>query len=170
MLTREQVLDELGDLAAVAHALCVEYLFMECALGHGAGSAAGPPPPQAAEAAAAAHSLAVGQMRRLRAINHLLTLAGRDAELGRAAELRLPAPAAAIAFAPLTAAQLDGMLDREYAMATAVDARYTALRDGVEQTVVDGLEGLSFMLEAIDLAETFGRLRLPVCDTRRCRR
>src|SRR4051794_26898513 len=104
---------------------------MECALGHGADSAPAP----VAEAAAAAHSLAVGQMRRLRAINHLLTFAGRDAELGRAIELRQPAPAAAIAFAPLTAAQLDGMLDREYALATAVDARYAALRDGVEQAV-----------------------------------
>jgi hypothetical protein len=159
MLTREQVLDELGDLATVAHALCVEYLFMECALGHGVDSAAGSPPPQASDAAGAAHSLAVGQMRRLRAINHLLTLAGRDAELGRATELRQPAPAAAIAFAPLTAAQLDGMLDREYAIATAVDARYTALQEGVEQALLDELDGLAFIIVATDLAETFARLR-----------
>jgi hypothetical protein len=159
VLTREQVLDELGDLATVAHALCVEYLFMECALGHGVDSAAGSPPAQVTDAAGAAHSLAVGQMRRLRAINHLLVIAGRDADLGRATELRQPAPTAAIAFAPLTAAQLDGLLDREYAMATAVDARYAALAEGVEQAVVDELEGLAFILQATDLAEAFGRLR-----------
>jgi hypothetical protein len=159
VLTREQVLDELGDLATVAHALCVEYLFMECALGHGVDSPAGSPPPQTSDAAGAAHSLAVGQMRRLRAIDHLLTVAGRDVDLGRATELRRPAPTAAIAFAPLTAAQLDGMLEREHAMAAAVDARYKALQEGVEQAVVEELDGLAFIIDATDLAEAFGRLR-----------
>lgn len=159
MLTREQVLDELVDLATVAHALCVEYLFMECALGHGVGSGAASPAPQVSDAASDAHSLAVGQMRRLRAINDLLMAAGRDTELGRATELRRAPPDPPIAFAPLTAAQLDGLLDREYAMATAVDARYTALRDGVDPAVVGELEGLSFMLDAINLTESFARLR-----------
>jgi hypothetical protein len=159
VLTREQVLDELGDLATVAHALCVEYLFIECALGHGVDSGAASPPPQASDAASDAHSLAVGQMRRMRAINHLLAGSGRDAELGRATELRQPPPTSAIAFAPLDATQLDGMLDRELAMAKAVDARYAALQADVEQAVVDELEGLGFILLATDLAESFARLR-----------
>jgi hypothetical protein len=149
VLTREQVLDELGDLATVAHALCVEYLFIECALGHGVDSGAASPPPQASDAASDAHSLAVGQMRRMRAINHLLA----------ATELRQPPPTSAIAFAPLDATQLDGMLDRELAMAKAVDARYAALQADVEQAVVDELEGLGFILLATDLAESFARLR-----------
>lgn len=161
MLTRDQVLDELDDLATVAHALCVEYLFLECALGHDVEVAGSPPAPaQVGDAADSAHSLAVGQMRRLRAIDHLLVLAGRDANLGRATELRQGAEPA-LPLAPLTAAQLHaGTLDRELAMAIAVDKRYEALALGADPAALDAIEGASSIISfGGGLADAFAQLR-----------
>jgi len=111
MLTREQVLDELEDLSTVEHALCVEYLFLECALG---------------VAADRAFACADPVMRQLRRVNRALVAAGRGPRLGRATQVRR-ANGPPLQIAPLKAAQLDGFLEREQAIAVAVDERYAGL-------------------------------------------
>lgn len=132
-LTREQVLDELDHLAAVTHAQLVEFLFIACAMGNesqapqGASSAA----VQIADAVGEARSASIGQMRQLLRINEVLVLAGREPNLGRATELR-GGPSPGIALAALTAAQLDGLFDRQLTIAQAIDRRYAALRPSVD--------------------------------------
>jgi hypothetical protein len=100
-----KLLDELDHLATVEHALCVEYLFLDCALvDRGAGI-----------------NLAMAPMSRIRRLNEALVAAGGTSNPTRAAEVRGTPP---VAFAPLDASQFDGLLAREYAIARAVDARY----------------------------------------------
>jgi len=100
-----KLLDELDHLATVEHALCVEYLFLDCALvGRGAGI-----------------NLAMASMYPFRRLNEALAAAGGTSNLTRAAQVRGTPP---VAFAPLDATQFDGLLAREYAIAQAVDARY----------------------------------------------
>ena len=141
MLTRQEVLDELAILSTVEHALCVEYLFVACVLGHGRESAADDDDIDAQVDGAAGHALnglAIGEMQLLRAINETLVRAGRRPRLGRATSVA--GDPVAISFAPLTAAQLDGLLEREHAIAAAVDARYARLPTTVE-TLVDPATG-----------------------------
>jgi hypothetical protein len=105
MSPREQLFDELDHLATVEHALCVEYLLLDCALvDRGPG-----------------FNLALTAMFQLRMLNDALVAAGQAGDLARATEVRGTPPTV---FAPLVAGQLDGILDREYAIAVAVDARY----------------------------------------------
>lgn len=101
----DKLLDELDHLATVEHALCVEYLFLDCALVE-----RGP-----------GENLALAAMSQLRQLDDALVLAGGAGNMTRAAQVRGTPP---VAFAPLDASQLDGVLDREYAIAVAVDARY----------------------------------------------
>jgi hypothetical protein len=117
MTPREKLLDELDHLATVEHALCVEYLFLDCALAErGSGE-----------------NLALAAMSQLRQLNDALVLAGQPGNMTRAAQVRGTPP---VAFAPLDASQLDGVLDREYTIAAAVDARY-AVAVGLLASVAD---------------------------------
>ena len=105
MTPREKLLDELDHLATVEHALCVEYLFLDCALvNRGPG-----------------FNLSLSAMFQLRRLNDALVMAGQPGNLTRATQVRGTPP---VAFAPLDETQLDGLLEREYAIALAVDARY----------------------------------------------
>jgi hypothetical protein len=92
-------------LATVEHALCVEYLFLDCVLvDRGPGI-----------------DLAFASMFQLRRLNDTLATAGQAGNMTRAAQVRGTPP---VAFAPLDAGQLDGVLERESKIAAAVDARY----------------------------------------------
>lgn len=136
MLTREAVLDELAILSTVEHALCVEYLFVACVLGHGLESAAADDAVDAQIAGAAGHALnglAIREMQHLRSVNETLVRAGRRPSLGRATSVA--GDPAAISFPPLTAAGLDGLLERGHASAAAVDARYARLPSRLEALV-----------------------------------
>ncbi len=146
MLTRDQVLDELDHLAGVAHAQCVEYLFIGCALGNDDQD------PRLGDAVGRVRSLAIGQMRQLRRIAGVLRLAEQPLDLRRATELRQDPPAPPIALPALTAAQLDGMLDVQLAIAKAVDERYARLLPAVDPSgtpVLDGelRDAVAFLLE-----------------------
>lgn len=130
-LRREQVLDELELLATVEHALVVEYLSVGCALGHDlAPEEGGATTTQGHAAAVAASILAQGEMVHLRGVNFGLVDAGRSVQLGRAASISSDS-VAEIALGPLSPAQLQGLLDREEAIAKAVDERYARLGPAV---------------------------------------
>jgi hypothetical protein len=122
-LTLQQILEEFDYLATVEHALCVEYLFIDCAL----------------VAPGQAFVLADFEMRLLRSVNETLRLAGRPPNLGRASHIRRDS-APPLALAPLTPAQLTGFLDREYAIASAVDERYVKLRPAVDPHATPALD------------------------------
>ena len=130
-LTTEQVLDELELLATVEHAIVVEYLSVSCALGHDLkpeeGGAATTP---GHEAAVEASELAVVAMFRLKGLNLGLAEAGRSVQLGRAASVSSPS-VAEIALGPPSPAQLERFLEREEAIAAAVEERYARLRPAV---------------------------------------
>ena len=77
-LSREEVLDELGFLATVEHALVVEYLSVFCALGHDLeADEGGATTDEGRNAASAASTLAMDEMFRLRNISFGLVDAGR---------------------------------------------------------------------------------------------
>ena len=83
--TVEQALDELDGLAAVEHALMVEYLSIYYAImpprdATGSAAASGP-------VSEAALTLARAEMRHLHSANRTLTQAGRPAQVGRAATI-----------------------------------------------------------------------------------
>jgi hypothetical protein len=130
-LDRDQVLDELELLTTVEHALVVEYLSVSCALGHdlpaGEGGAA---TTQGHDVAVEAGELAVVAMFRLKALNLGLVEAGRSAQLGRAASISSDS-VAEIAFGPPSPVQLDRLLEREEAIASAIEERYARLRPAV---------------------------------------
>jgi len=130
-LTREQVLDDLEFLATCEHALIVEYLSVCCALGHDLpADEGGAWTEPAREAADAASILAQGEMFHLKGINRGLIEAGRSAQLGRAATISTET-VAQITLEPPSAAQLRHLLEREAAIAAAVDERYTRLAPAV---------------------------------------
>ena len=121
----DEALEHLDHLAAVEHALCVEYLFLHCALGGGLD-----PIPDADQRVHAAGqellNLAQNEMRHLRRVDEVLRLAGRSPSVRRAIRLDV-GPHAGLALAPLTSAQLDGFADRERNVAGAVDDAYRAV-------------------------------------------
>ncbi|MEA2189887.1 MAG: hypothetical protein QOI73_8 [Solirubrobacteraceae bacterium] len=166
-LTREQVLDELHELAAVEHALCVEYLFLWCALGDGLTPSREPTDVErdVAVAAAKAFELADREMRLLAKVNRALVAAARGPNLRRATRFRNATPGAAeVVLAPLTAAQLDGFEDREHAIAAAVDARYallpTTLEPPPDPDVEDPLSLIAVIVEdGTGHAAAFAELR-----------
>jgi len=144
-LSREEVLDELEFLATVEHALVVEYLSVFCALGHDLeADEGGATTDEGRNAASAASTLAMDEMFRLKNISFGLVDAGRFAQLGRADSISSDA-SAAIALGPPSAAQLERLLEREQAIAAAVDARYSRLRPAVtsnpvfEEAILDQL-------------------------------
>src|SRR6266508_1726096 len=104
-LSREQVLDELGFLATVEHALVVEYLSVCCALGHDLEpEEGGATTLQGHEAAGTVSALAQGEMFHLKGVNSGLVDAGGSAQLQRAVSISI---------------------------ASAVDERYARLRSAV---------------------------------------
>lgn len=123
----DQVLDELQALAAVEHALVVEFLSIQCALGHdlepGEGGA---PTPQGRAVADQASALALVSMFRIKGVNVGLVAAGRPAVLDRATGIADPS-GVEIPLGPPTTAQLESLPARAEAIAAAVARRYAAL-------------------------------------------
>jgi len=138
-LTRDQLLEELEFLAEVEHALVVECLSVCCALGHDLDAAeGGATTKQGGDAAAAASLLAQDEMRHLKAVNNALIKAGRSARLGRAPSVSSDS-VAVTPLDPPSLAQLEQLVAREHAIASAVDERYAKLRPAVtSDPVFDG--------------------------------
>jgi hypothetical protein len=130
-LTRDEVLDEVDFLASVEHALVVEYLSVCCAFGHDLerqdGGAA---TEQGRAAAGTAAVLAIGEMFHLKGVNRGLLGAGRSPQLGRAVSVSSDS-VAEIALGPPSRAELERLLDRLGAIASAVDERYARLGPAV---------------------------------------
>ena len=137
-LDREHVLDELEIIATVEHALIVEYLSICCALGHDLEPEdGGPTTDQCREAAAAASLLAQTEMFHFKGINRALVGSGRSARLDRAEGI--PNTSGQLLPVPPDQPGLERLLEREAAMATAVDERYTQLAPAVTtHPVFDG--------------------------------
>jgi hypothetical protein len=130
-LTREHVLDELEFLAAVEHALVVEYLSVGCALGHDLDAEEGGATTKGGrDGASAASSLALGEMFRLKGIVLALIEAGRFTTLGRAASIPSDSTGE-ISLDPPNAAQLQRLLEREKVIASTLDERYIRLAPAV---------------------------------------
>jgi hypothetical protein len=145
-LTREQVLDELDFLATVEHALIVEYLSVQCALGHDLpADQGGATTEQLRDMAADFGSLAVSQMRHFKSVNSALVHGGQSVQVERADSI------AGIALGPPSAAQLERLVEREEHIAAAVDERYERLRPAVESAtpVLEGqlLDDVRFILD-----------------------
>src|SRR4051812_22494139 len=139
LLTRDQLLDELEVLAAVEHALVVEWLTVSCALGADLPpEEGGPVTDQAGEAARTAVSLAFAEMRHLSRVCRALVDAGRSPSLDRA--VTVTGPAGVLDLAPPTVADAPALIAREEALAAAVDWGYARLAPSA--TVVDGVQDL----------------------------
>jgi hypothetical protein len=142
-MTREEVLAELEILATVEHALIVEYLTVHCALGHDLDPDEGGASAATRDAADAAFGLAGGEMTRLASVFNALIGAGRFAPVERAASIA-SASHPAIPLDPPNAAQLERLVEREEAIAKAVDERYARLvpavaaEDDLRPVVEDG--------------------------------
>jgi hypothetical protein len=133
------VLDELGFLATVEHALVVECLSVRCALGHDTDAAEGGATTEKGhDAADAANLLSVSEMRHLKAVNLGLIDAVRLAQLGRAASISSN-PVADTSLDLPGLAQLQEVAAREHVIASAVGERYARLRPAV--TSGPGLDG-----------------------------
>jgi hypothetical protein len=131
-MTADEILDELDDLASVEHSICVEYLSIHCALGHDLEPADdGAAAQHVAQAAQAASGAAFSEMRHVRVMNRALVSAGRAPQLGRASSIRRES-GSEVALGPLTVTQLERLLERERAIASAVDERYARLRRELE--------------------------------------
>jgi hypothetical protein len=126
-----QVLDELEFLATVEHALIVEFLSIQCALGHKLEpDEGGATTDQGRAAADQAGNLAVVSMFRLKGINTGLVVAGRSARLDRATGIPDPS-GGEISLVPPTTVQLQTLLRRAEAIAAAIAGRYAELRPAV---------------------------------------
>jgi hypothetical protein len=110
----DQVLDELEFLASAEHALITEYLTVGYALSIDLPDASG-----------VAANLAQSQMFRLNDVCRALVAAGRSPTLDRAASITVGA--ADIPFSPAGPDAYADLLDRESAIARAVDDRYRGL-------------------------------------------
>jgi len=107
MPASDELLDELDHLATVEHALCVQYLFLDCALVE----------------PGSAFNLALTAMSQIRQVNDVLVTAGLTGNLARAEAVRATPP---VPFAPLVAGGID--LARQSLIAVAVDRRYATAR------------------------------------------
>lgn len=150
-LGEERVLAELCLLASIEHALCVEYLVIECALGHGQALAdTGDVAQRVSKAAASASDLARNEMRHLHLVNRALVAANHPPCVERATSITDDS-GSTLALVPPRLAEAADFLDRTHAVAVAVDQRYARLRRAVapEYSALDGtaLEQLSFMLD-----------------------
>jgi hypothetical protein len=139
-LSHDQLLDELDFLASVEHALCVEYLSVHCALGHGLDPA--DETPEAArvhEAAQAASSSAFAEMRHVHIVNRALVEGGRRAQLDRASSIQ-PGSGPAIPLGPPSPEQLERLVEHEREVSAAVDERWERLRSALASDPVLGRE------------------------------
>ena len=139
-LTRDQVLDELEFLAKVEHALVIECLSVCYALGYDLGpDEGGPTTGPGSEAAGAAMSLARNtEMFHLEDLNLALIHASRPPQMDRAASIS-GAPGSDIPLGPPDLTQLQQLVAREQAIATAVDEQYARLAPAVTSSpVFDG--------------------------------
>jgi hypothetical protein len=122
-MTPDQMLDALGDAAALEHAHCVHYLRLHYALGGDSPERLDDAPPGVPEAADAAFVTAQSDMFHLKHVNRILVGAGREPVLDRAA--------GPIDLEPMTAAAFHRFPERELALADALDAIYAGLRAGL---------------------------------------
>jgi hypothetical protein len=149
LLSREQVLDELALLATVEHALIVEYLSVYCALGYDLDAGeGGATTQQCSDAAATASSLAQGEMLHLKGVNLGLLASGKLAQTGRAASI-CSASVADTPLGPPSVPQLQQLVARGQAIASAVDERYTRLAPAVTSSPVFDGDLLSQMRSVI---------------------
>lgn len=148
--TRDEALAELDLLAAVTHALIVEFRTLWCAFGCGlepeelgaAGAGDG-------EAASVAASMALTQMFRFRDLNEALVAAGRDAQVGRADAVE-GASGPPVPLVPPDAAGLADFPGRESAIARAVDWRVARLTAAVTTAPLAGDASLDGVRAALD--------------------
>jgi hypothetical protein len=127
---REALLDELETLAAVEHAMVVEWLTVACALGADLPPEDGGPVTDAAQEAARTAGLrAQDEMRHLSRVCQALVSAGRTPDVGRA--LTVAGPAGVLDLTPPTAADAPALIAREEAVAAAVDWNYARLAPAV---------------------------------------
>ena len=125
-LSKNQVLDELASLVTVEHALIVEYLTVCCALGHDlATTDNGPVNDASREAARRANALAAEAMLHVAALVRALSSVRPAGGLGRAREIT-DATGTTISLDP-PGGDLTHLLERQQAIAAAVDARYARL-------------------------------------------
>jgi hypothetical protein len=179
-LDRESVLDELEVLATIEHALIVEYLSIRCALGHDLDAQdGGPTTDRGRDAAAAAAQLAQDEMTHFRDINRALVNSERSARLDRAERI-------ANMLVPPDQTELQRLLEREKAIAMAVDEGYTRLAPAVTThpvfegerldewrivivengpTHVDGLTALQSALDGLASAEFLRATRTTANDS-----
>jgi hypothetical protein len=130
-MNADQFLDELEFLATVEHALIVEFLSIQCALGHKLEpDEGGATTDQGRTAADQAGNLALVSMFRLKGINTGLGVAGRPARLDRATGIPDPS-GGEIPLGPPTTVQLETLLRRAEAIAAAIAGRYSELRPAV---------------------------------------
>ena len=145
-LSSDEVLDELAFLVTVEHALIVEYLSVSCALGYDLATADGGPATQPArDAAKAARNLADAQMVRVGGLVRPLSSLRPTSALGRARAI-VDLTGTEISLAPPTPEQLEHLLEREEAIAAAVDARYARLDPALDAT---GLAQDAFLRAAV---------------------
>jgi hypothetical protein len=142
MSTVEHLLVELETLAAAEHSLIVEYLLVHSVLGHDSA------PTSTSQAAVAAFGMATREMRHVKQLNEVLTLAGRPVHLGRSPSIDAGFVAAVAPGAPPV---VDRLQSRERQLAAAVDARYERVRQAVAPGLV-ALDGpahelLTFVLD-----------------------
>ena len=139
-LTREQVLDQLEELARVEHALIVEYLTVSCALGHDLEAVeGGATSTQGKKTAHTAASLAQSEMFHLKDICQALVAAERTPDLGRASSIT-DASGRQVSLDPPSVEQLRDLLDREETITKAVDQAFTRLAANLKPDLFD--EGL----------------------------
>jgi hypothetical protein len=135
MAPSDQVLDELTELAAVEHAVIAEYLQIAYVLGHRLPDPApGPAGPVIADTAQKILSMAqFVEMKHLKLVNEFLVASGRPAQLGQAVGIDHSLGSGAMTvFGPLREDDLLALVERETALAKAVDARYARLRPEVD--------------------------------------
>jgi hypothetical protein len=136
-MNRDEVLDEVARLASIEHAMIVECLSVQCALGHNLeANEGGASNPRGREAADGLSSYAQNSlMNRFRDLNLALVAAGHDAQLERA-------------FDPPTVEQLEHLIEHEREIAEAADKRYSDLKTaldtatGLEPDLLDRLRPL----------------------------
>ena len=122
-MTPDQMLDALGDAAALEHAHCVYYLRLHYALGGDPTERLDDAPPGVPEAADAAFVMAQSDMFHLKQANRILVGAGREPVVDRAA--------GPMDLEPMTAAAFQRFPEREVALAGALDAIYARIRTGL---------------------------------------
>ena len=153
-LTREQVLAELEQLAAIEHALIVEYLSVSCALGHDLEPAdGGATVPAGRDGATAAFALAQIEMFHLAAVVRALVGVGRPVPLARASTMSA-AGSVQIDLGPPDSEQLTQLVERGGAIASAVDDRYGRLLPAVSTDPLFEGDQLDDLRSAIDAGTT----------------